>query len=335
MTLRLNEKWVWDFWFARDGGNYHIFYLQAPKSLGNPGLRHAHASIGHAVSTDLQNWDVLPDALTPSNLVSAWDDYATWTGSILSHNGCWFMFYTGINRAEKGLIQRIGLAISYDLIKWERYSQDPIIKIDPRWYEALDLEVWHEQAWRDPWVFEHNGSFHALITARINYGDKDSRGVIGYASSPDLLNWEVQAPLTKPGEFGDLEVPQLVKMGNRWYLFFSAERGKYSKSRLERNGVQAQTGTHYFVSNDPFGPFSFLTDNFLFGDEIDSIYSGKVILNPRGEWNFMVCNQFAPGKRFVGEISDPVPITILPDGRIISPKCCQKSTFTENSSYEG
>ena len=322
MTLRLNEKWVWDFWFARDGSDYHIFYLQAPKSLGNPDLRHTHASIGHAVSKDLQNWDVLPDALTPSNRTDAWDNYATWTGSILRHNGCWFMFYTGINRAEKGLIQRIGLATSYDLIKWERYLEDPIIKIDPHWYEVLDLEIWHEQAWRDPWVFEYDGSFHALITARANYGHKNSRGVIGYASSPDLLNWKVQAPLTKSGEFGDLEVPQLVEMGNRWYLFFSVEHEKYSKSRLERPGMQRQTGTHYFVSDHPFGPYTFLTDDFLFGDEIGSIYSGKVILNPRGEWSFIACNQFTPGKHFVGEISDPVPIAFLPDGRIINPKRC-------------
>ena len=63
MTLRLPDKWVWDFWLVRDGKDYHAFYLQAPRSLGDPELRHLNASIGHAISKDLRYWHVLPDAL--------------------------------------------------------------------------------------------------------------------------------------------------------------------------------------------------------------------------------------------------------------------------------
>jgi beta-fructofuranosidase len=36
MTLRLPDKWMWDFWLIRDGMDYHVFYLQAPRSLGDP-----------------------------------------------------------------------------------------------------------------------------------------------------------------------------------------------------------------------------------------------------------------------------------------------------------
>jgi beta-fructofuranosidase len=73
MTLRLPDKWVWDFWLAQDGPDYHIFYLQAPRLLGDPGLRHWNVSIGHAVSPDLRNWRVLPDALHPGSS-GDWDD---------------------------------------------------------------------------------------------------------------------------------------------------------------------------------------------------------------------------------------------------------------------
>ena len=62
MTLRLPDKWVWDFWLVRDGRDYHAFYLQAPRSLGDPELRHLNASIGHATSKDLRHWRILPDA---------------------------------------------------------------------------------------------------------------------------------------------------------------------------------------------------------------------------------------------------------------------------------
>src|SRR5438477_10851503 len=112
MALRLPDKWVWDFWLARDT-RHHVFYLQAPRSLGRSELRHHSASIGHAVSRDLRAWEVLPDALHPGP-AGSWDDLATWTGSVVEHAGCWQMLYTGINRSERGLIQRIGLATSDD-----------------------------------------------------------------------------------------------------------------------------------------------------------------------------------------------------------------------------
>ena len=84
--LRLADHWLWDFWFARDGEEVHIFYLQAPRSLGDPDLRHRNATIGHAVSRDGRDWSVLPDALGPGP-EGTFDDLATWTGSVVRHDG--------------------------------------------------------------------------------------------------------------------------------------------------------------------------------------------------------------------------------------------------------
>src|SRR5215213_10289021 len=111
MTLRLAERWLWDFWFAQEGGDVHVFYLQAPRSLGDQELRHHSATIGHAVSRDLRVWRVLPDALGPGD-PGAFDDLATWTGSVLRHRGRWHLFYTGVARAEDGRVQRVGHATS-------------------------------------------------------------------------------------------------------------------------------------------------------------------------------------------------------------------------------
>lgn len=316
MTYCLDDKWIWDFWYILDGGDYHFFYLQAPRSLADPNLRHSNATIGHAVTQDLLHWETLPDALMPSSHEDAWDDFATWTGSIIKEANTWFMFYTGTNRGEKGLIQRIGLALSYDLVHWKRYSEHPIIMIDARWYELLNLDLWHEQAWRDPWVFKYNNLFHALITSRANYGHKSSRGVIGYASSPDLINWDVHAPITEPGEFGYMEVPQIARIVDSWYLFFSVDHEKYSNARLERSHIKRQSGTHYMVADNPFGPFKYLSDDFLVGDELGTLYSGKVIQKPDREWAFMACRQFESDNNFAGKLISPIPITVLPDGKI-------------------
>jgi beta-fructofuranosidase len=96
VTLRLADRWVWDFWVAREGADYHVFYLQAPRDLVEQELRDWNASVGHAVFGDLRNWRVLSDALHPGP-EGAWDDGAIWTGSVVERDGTWHMLYTGIN----------------------------------------------------------------------------------------------------------------------------------------------------------------------------------------------------------------------------------------------
>ena len=36
MSLRYDDRWVWDFWIAIDGPDVHLFHLQAPRALGDP-----------------------------------------------------------------------------------------------------------------------------------------------------------------------------------------------------------------------------------------------------------------------------------------------------------
>ena len=313
MALELPDKWLWDFWLARDGPDYHVFYLQALRALQDEKLRHWNVSIGHAVSHDLCHWEVLPDALRPSRARGgAWDDYTTWTGSIMRHEGVWCLFYTGGTQAERGLVQRIGLATSDDLIHWERHPANPLIVADPRWYELLDSDLWHDQAWRDPWVFRHpdTGDFHALITARVNCGPADGRGVIGHARSEDLIRWEVLPPLTEPGDFGHMEVPQLTEIDGRYYLLFCAVAGVHSSRRRQRTGLEPVTGTHYLVADHPLGPFRSDADEFLVGDEIGSLYAGKLVRGPGGGWLFLASRMFAPDGTFLGQLSDPLPVGV-------------------------
>lgn len=317
MALRLPDKWLWDFWFAQDGADIHVFYLQAPRSLRNPELRHWHVSIGHAVSRDLRRWEILPDALRPG-ASPAWDDQSTWTGSIIKHDDVWYMLYTGTNQAEKGYIQRIGLATSTDLLHWEKHPANPLLEADPRWYELLDLSLWHDQAWRDPWVFRHpeTGDFHAFITGRVNTGPADGRGVIAHACSTDLIRWDVLPPVTEPGDFGQIECPQLVSMQGRYYLLFSTNDWTHSSQWLPRTGLTPVTGTHYLVADNPLGPFRFSTDHFLVGDEVGSLFAGKLLRDPTDAWVFIAWRNVAPDGQFMGELSDPYPVKVDASGNL-------------------
>lgn len=311
--LRLAHQWIWDFWFARDGADFHVFYLQAPRSLGDPDLRHWNVKIGHAVSQDLTNWQVLPDALAPSPEGSdAWDDYTTWTGSVIQHHSLWHLFYTGTKRSENGKIQRIGLATSTDFIHWEKHPANPLIEADPTWYEKYDSHnpTWGDEAWRDPWVFQDpvTGDFHMYMTARIHKGDADARGVIGHARSKDLLSWQALPPVTAPGHFGQLEVPQLVQLQNRSYLLFSTAVTTHSARWQKQTGLSPVSGTHFLAGRHPLGPFTLTTPRFMVGDPAGSLYAGKIIQNAAGQWMFLAWRNLDVTGQFLGELSDPYPV---------------------------
>jgi beta-fructofuranosidase len=309
MGLRLDDRWIWDFWLARDGDDHHLFFLQAPRSLRDPEQRHWHVSVGHAVSADLRHWRLLPDALAPAP-AGAWDDYTTWTGSVLRHDGRWWMFYTGTSHRERGKVQRVGLATSGDLVSWRRYGSEPLIEADPRWYEQLGSSQWPEQAWRDPWVFQDpdTGTFHAMLTARTTEGDPATRGVIGHATSEDLLTWTVRPPVTAPGGFGHLEIPQVERVGGGWRLLFSSPAV----------GGHPVEGTHLLSAAGPLGPYEWSTHQLLDADPAGTRYGGRLVRDRAG-WQLLAWLNRGPDGGFVGELADPVRVHVNGDSVVAGP----------------
>lgn len=302
--LKIKDKWIWDFWFAEDGKSTHVFYLQAPKSLGDERKRHHNATIGHAVSKDLINWKILSDALLPGEN-GAWDDLATWTGSVIKKADKWFMFYTACSKKEKGLVQRIGVATSDDLITWEKYSHNPIIEADQKWYEKLDLNLWHDEAWRDPYVIRLDDFYYAFITARINKGPKDGRGVIGLAKSKDLFAWEVLPPISYPGNFGQLEVPQYFNFNNKHHILFSTAIETTSKKRKETlTNTQIKTGMFFLTSNAQLSNYKLPAQPLIYGDSNGSLYSGKILLH-KNKLKMIAFHNYDMNGSFIGHISDP------------------------------
>lgn len=315
MTFSLEHHWVWDFWLADDGDIFHLFYLHAPKSLGDPRLRHRNARVGHATSVDLTNWTDHGVVLTPGG-PGAFDETATWTGSIVrDRNGAWRMFYTGssfLAEDSDANIETIGVATSVDLHDWVKHP-DAIARADPRWYEVLDTSAWPEEAWRDPWVFEDPGGagWHMLVTARSNHGSAADRGVIGHATSDDLDNWVVRAPLSEPGAgFAHLEVPQLVAMDDGNVLVFSCDSGALAGARAGRTG-----GIWTLAVDSMVGPFA-VQEAELLADE--TLYSGRIVRARSGEWSLLAFENTGRAGAFVGRISDPVPLRWTPDGMRIA-----------------
>ncbi len=307
----LPDSWVWDFWTADDGEQYHLFFLFASRALHDPGARHYRAGVGHAVSSDLVHWTRVQDAIVHGE-PGEFDELATWTGSITRHpDGTWLMFYTGASLAPSGSnMQRVGLAASPDLYTWTK--QGLVAEADPRWYEQLD-GGWHDWAFRDPWVLPDpdGDGWHMLVTARGNAGPVDERGVVGHAWSPDLRQWEVRPPLSEVGQgFGQLEVMFDVEIEGRTFLLFSCLGSDVSDAR---KGTTAG-GTWAAKAASPLGPYDIAGARVI---SPPGLYVGRLVqLRDTGEWKFLAFVNADADGAFGGTIIDPLPVRLV-DGEIV------------------
>lgn len=318
MVIALDNKWIWDSWYVNDGGRWHGFFLQADKSLVDPDLRHLNVTQGHAVSDNLVDWTHLGTCLAPSP-APAWDDSTTWTGSVVGDDdGLWHLFYTGTRRSEGSLYQRIGHATSTDLHSWQRVGDG--LCLDLSGPDAAHYEVsrmighWHDRAMRDPWVMRDPAGDGWLMyfTARVpNIAEPNAGGAIGFATSPDLMNWTLQPPVFAGG-FGQLEVPQVFERGGKWYCLFCTSGKHWSAAYRESNPQPPVTGTHYLIADDPRGPWTIAPGPFLDGAEPCRRYAARIVDTPDG----LRILGFADGghAHFGGYIMDPERVVIGADG---------------------
>ncbi len=316
MVIARTEEWIWDSWFAKDADLHHAYYLKADKAIGDPEQRHWNVSYGHATSRDLVTWDHLGTCFAPSE-GPAWDDYTTWTGSVVrGDDGQWHLFYTGTSHADGGKHQKLGHAVSDDLHNWRRVGDGLILDRDDR-YEEFQTGRWHDRAFRDPWVIRDpdGAGWLMYFTARdaAEPGFLDA-GAIGFATSPDLFDWTLQAPVFTGG-FGELEVPQVFEWGGTWYCLFCTAGRFWSDSAKELLGTP-KTGTHYLMAKDPLGPWTIAPGPLLDCDHPGQRYAARIVDTPSGKALMGFLMTDPDTGTFPGIITDPTPVTRLSDGRI-------------------
>ncbi len=314
MVIAIDGKWIWDSWYAHDGEKWHGYFLQADRSLGDPDLRHFNVSQGHATSTDLVNWTHLGTMLRPSD-PPAWDDYTTWTGSVVRDDaGLWHLFYTGATRAEDGLYQRIGHATSTDAHSWVRVDGGLCLDLTGPVADLYEKDHmvghWHDRAMRDPWVMRDpdGDGWLMYFTARVpGIAEPNAGGAIGFATSPDLMTWTLRPPVFSGG-FGQLEVPQVFRVGTQWYCLFCTSGHQWSAAYRAANPQSPVTGTHYLIADHPRGPWRIAPGPFLDGAEPCRRYAARIVQTPDG----LRILGFADGgkDRFGGYVMDPEPVIV-------------------------
>ena len=309
--LRLHDAWVWDSWIADDGDRYHLFFLRAPRALGDPGLRHTAATIGHATSRDLVDWEVHDDALRPR--AGHWDDVALWTGSVVrGDDGRWRMYYTGLSSVPgRGVKdQRIGLAESADLMTWRRVGDRPLLAPDPRWYRTLHDDRALSETWRDPFVYRDADGWHMLITARDKDAPRLYDGVLAHATSADLVTWELGPPVTEPAGFGQIEVPQVRLVDGRHVLVFTCHPEEQSPEQIAAFGPHS---TWSVLGDSVHGPWDIASARPFTAEP--KLFAAPLVQQRDGTWAFVGFRNQEPEGILSFDILDPIPVTVR-DGEL-------------------
>jgi beta-fructofuranosidase len=315
-VFRHPNDWIWDSWIADDGELYHLFFLRAPRALGDPGLRHAAATIGHATSPDLVDWTYRGEALRPDP--DGWDDLALWTGSVVrGDDGVWRMFYTAINTRGHGLRdQRIGVTESDDLVTWRRVLDHPAVEADGRWYKTLDEDPRASETWRDPFVFRDpdGDGWRMLITARARGAGRNDDGVLAEARSSDLLHWVVGPPVSEPGTgFGQLEVAQVRVIDGRPALVFTCHPQEQTEDRIDRFG---RYSTWSVVGDSLTGPWD-ISRAVPFTSE-PALFAAPLVQRRDGTWVLVGFRNLEAEGTWAFEILDPIPVRVDGDGLALS-----------------
>jgi beta-fructofuranosidase len=159
-----------------------------------------------------------------------------------------------------------------------------------------------------------SGDTLAYICARTTEGPSDERGAIGLARSRDLRHWTVDVPVYAPGLFAQMEVPQVLTLDGHWYLLFctpdSSHPRRWTRSRA------AHTATYYVVGTEPTGPFSTEPERLAPATSGETHYAGK--LHRLGDQLMYLATVLHDRQgAFVGDLSNPQPVTIGHDGRLI------------------
>jgi len=217
-----------DFTLVKKDGVYHLFYIRHNDLL--PAWA-TEVDFGHATSPDLYIWTHQPEVLPIDPY--GWDNGHVWAPHVVEADGFYWMFYTGVTE-QPGFYhtQRMGLAVSSDLMTWNRVSSAPI------WSNAGAPWAWwaptnSAMACRDPFVMRDPASPNQWLMYYTASPASDSVvNLVGVARSPsgDLTNWVDEKPLWithRSLTFNALaESPHLFQHDGRWYLFMTTNAGQ-------------------------------------------------------------------------------------------------------------
>ena len=183
------------------------------------------------------------------------------------------MAYTG------GRVAEVGMAVSDDLMRWQKIPNNPVTSVDTRFYEEEGSGKRKVLHWRDPCLFEHEGWVYHVVCASRRDGPCDSRGTLGLARTGNMIDWEVMPPPELGRVTQELECPQIYANNGRYFLVFSTGNDWFSQDFLDAHAAEELGwATYSMVGPTPFGPFELFGNGMILpARHAVHIYAGQLV----------------------------------------------------------
>lgn len=297
---------VWDTWFLQDGDTTHVFHLQVKRSGKNVDENFKEqkerivnyteetdratfeGTVGHATSKNLLAWTEQPTALFRTDpakvggVNNAYDDGTLFTGCAVKHESVYYLFYTSNTRrrvdGQRRGVQSICLATSTDGIGFKKHPKNPLFSPDPeRFYTYPD----------PPAPFKHHarrgtdcrdilvvkdpsgqGWLGYVVMRRKGFNDAFHSACIVLCRSDNLVDWDIAEPVCTPNRFNCFEVPDVFKIGPKWYMI--ALTGDFYGQSDRWADIDISSATIVFEADSPEGPFLEVKDNLLLTSSTDA-----------------------------------------------------------------
>lgn len=257
-------------YYDEQSGQFNLYFL---KNIWNDDVNKRHPWYAFT-TTDFTSYTETGELLSCS-ANHCEQDFAIGSGSVIKDNGLFYAFYTGFNPntdcsniRKEGIMLATSASATSGFIKNTSFTT--LYAPKGQGYDEYDN-------FRDPYVFKGEASslYYMLLAARKNINGT-WRGVIAYYTSTDLKNWDFKDVFYDGGNtnFFMMETPQLIKLGNTWYLVFSDPDSKY---------------TYYRKASSLSGPWVNPADADRFDGK--GIYAAKISKDNNGNayilgWNY-------------------------------------------------
>jgi len=215
--------------FSFYGGKAHLFFQHYPYA-SHWGSMHW----GHVSSLDLMKWEDQGIALSPEE---TYDYQGCFSGSALAANSKLYLMYTSVTPGY----QEQSLAYSTDGITFSKSAANPIISHSDLPYGISEADF------RDPCLYEENGTYYALMGARDILNAKGCL-LLYCASDPEgpwtYLGQPISSAIT-PGVF---ECPDYETLGDDGVLVTSPQQIRSSDKATYQND---HSSTYQIGTIDP------------------------------------------------------------------------------------
>ncbi len=205
----------------------------------------------------------------------SWDDAHVWQPVVLKDGEGYKMWYRGNDGSNPG---RIGLATSADGIDWTKHPGNPVIS---------PTEAWETNSIIPGAVISNTGTYEMWYTGY----DSNWVGRIGYATSPDGVNWTKYGgnPVLNVGasdswEDEDVAGPAVLEDGGIYHMWYAAYDGIASRigHATSANGTSwTRDPANPVLDIGPSGNWDWLNVYYpnavKVGDEYQLWYSGSTL----------------------------------------------------------